>query len=74
MNAEEFAVEFINDLPDTLEHMDINKSFFSFNADVYLEDPELKVLKSKLNEINFDLVPTQIGNLSSNAWKLIKLN
>lgn len=83
MNAEEFAQEFINDLPELLENQ-IEEQYLYFNATIYNQDPELKILKTALNKVGYDLI--LIGKrISKNArtnpsdkllnqrWKLIKI-
>ena len=74
MNAEEFAQEFINDLPDTLQHMDINKGKFVFNIEVYEQDPNLEILRKELNKINYDLVSEEdLSTKTKISWKLVKI-
>lgn len=74
MDAEEFAEEFINDLPDTLKHMNINIAKLVFNNEVYEQDPELKILRTKLNKIGYDLLPeTDYTAEANTSWKLIKI-
>ncbi len=83
MNAEEFAQEFINDLPELLENQ-IEEQYLYFNVTIYNQDPELKILKTALNKVGYDLI--LIGKrISKNArtnpsdkllnqkWKLIKI-
>lgn len=83
MNAEEFAEEFINDLPELLENQ-IEEQYLYFNATIYNQDPELKILKTALNKVGYDLI--LIGKrISKNArtnpsdkllnqrWELIKI-
>ena len=83
MNAEEFAQEFINDLPELLENQ-IEEQYLYFNVTIYNQDPELKFLKTALNKVGYDLI--LIGKrISKNArtnpsdkllnqrWKLIKI-
>lgn len=83
MNAEEFAQEFINDLPELLENQ-IEEQYLYFNVTIYNQDPELKILKTALNKVGYDLI--LIGErISKNArtnpsdkllnqrWKLIKI-
>lgn len=83
MNAEEFAEEFINDLPELLENQ-IEEQYLYFNVTIYNQDPELKILKTALNKVGYDLI--LIGKrISKNArtnpsdkllnqrWKLIKI-
>lgn len=66
MTAEEFAQEFINDLPETLEKYN-DKSSLVFCKSILKEDPELKILRKELNKHNYDLIPCE-----DNGWKLIK--
>lgn len=83
MNAEEFAEEFVNDLLKSIENH-IEEKFFYFSVPIYNEDPELKILKTALNKVGYDLI--LIGKrISKNArtnpsdkllnqrWKLIKI-
>lgn len=74
MNAEEFAIEFVNDLLEDLQNpgFDLSKKFFVFYDNVYVDDPNLQILKSKLNEINFDIV---LDNVKDNDkfWKVFKI-
>lgn len=74
MNAEEFANEFIADLPDTLKTHDMENGRFSFCINVYNEDPELKILKSKLNNVGYDLIVDKVlKNVWKQNWKLVKI-
>ena len=68
MNAFEFAQEFINDLEDMSINWETNN--FVFNKQTYIDDPDLKILKSELNKINLDLV---LINKSEKIWKLTKI-
>lgn len=83
MNAEEFAEEFVNNLLESIENH-IEEKFFYFSVPIYNEDPELKILKTALNKVGYDLI--LIGKrISKNArtnpsdkllnqrWKLIKI-
>lgn len=72
MNAEEFAQEFINDLPDTLKHIDINIGRLGFSKEVFENDPDLKILKKELNKINYDLILDE--DPKNYGWKLIKID
>lgn len=83
MNAEEFAEEFINDLPELLENQ-IEEQFLYFNLNVYDQDPELKILKAALNKVGYDLILTTkriskdvrtnpSDKLINQRWKLIKI-
>lgn len=67
MTAIEFAQEFINDLPETLEKY-TNTSSLVFCKDILKEDPELKILRKELNKHCYDLIPCE-----DNGWKLVKL-
>ena len=83
MNAEEFAEEFINDLPELLENQ-IEEQFLYFNLNVYDQDPELKILKAALNKVGYDLIlitkriskdvrTNPSDKLINQRWKLIKI-
>lgn len=67
MSAKQFAKLFIEDLPDTLK-LKQNEHIFLFDDDVFKDDPNLKILRSELNKLNFDLIP-----YDDEAWKLVKL-
>lgn len=83
MNAEEFAEEFINELPEILENQN-EEQFFYFNLGIYNQDPELKILRTALNKVGYDLILT-VKRISKNVrtnpsdkllnqkWKLIKI-
>ena len=74
MTAEQFANEFVNDLLEDLQNpkFDLSKKFFVFYDNVYVDDPNLQILKTKLNEINFDIV---LDNVKDNDkfWKVFKI-
>lgn len=67
LTAEEFAQEFINDLPETLAEL-TNDTQIVFCKNTLQEDPELKILRKKLNKHCYDLIPCE-----DNGWKLVKL-
>ena len=72
MNAEEFANEFVNELLTDLQNPKYNltEHSFSFCQNCYKNDPNLKVLKKKLNENGFDIFQEIEDNKS---WKVVKL-
>ena len=83
MNAEEFAEEFVNDLLESIENH-IEEKFFYFSVPVYSEDPELKILKTALNKVGYDLILTSkkisknvrtnlSDKLLNQRWELIKI-
>ena len=74
MNAEEFAIEFVNELKEDLKNPKfiLDKKSFYFSKSVYDEDEDLKVLKKKLNENGFDIVFDSIEH-NSKIWKVVKL-
>lgn len=67
LTAEEFAQEFISDLPETLEKYTDTSSLVFFK-NILEEDPELKILRKELNKLNYDLIPCE-----DNGWQLVKL-
>lgn len=74
MNAEEFANEFVADLPDTLKHHDMENGRFRFCINVYNDDPNLNVLKSKLNAVGYDLIVNEpLSDVCKQSWKLVKI-
>ena len=72
MNAEEFANEFLDALFENLQNPKYNltEHSFSFCPNCYNDDPNLKVLKKKLNENGFDIFQEIEDNKS---WKVVKL-
>ena len=66
----EFAHEFINDLKANYDHFNFsdNTATVGFNETVLSTDPELKILKSELNKIGFDIEPK-----NKDAWILRKI-
>ena len=72
LNAEQFADLFIEDLPDTLkDYKEGDQLIFCKNT--YKDDPDLKVLKKKLNAIGYDLIVCDEAPNIDLSWKLIKL-
>ena len=75
MNALDFAEEFISDLPDLLKE-DYSKHLLNFSIGVYEKDPDLKILRSELNKIGYDLIAinqNKIDKITDQDWQLIKL-
>ena len=75
MNALEFAEEFISDLPDLLNE-DYSKHFLNFSIGIYENDPNLKILKSELNKIRYDLIvvnQNEVNKITDQDWQLIKI-
>ena len=75
MNALDFAGLFIEDLPDLLKNRKPDNEL-SFSIGVYEKDPELKVLKSELNKIGYNLIcvnKNDVNKITDQSWQLIKL-
>lgn len=72
LSAQEFADEFINDLQE--DAMNINEEKFMFSWQVYNDDPNLTILKSKLNKIGYDLILINEANtITKLSWQVVKL-
>ena len=67
MTAEEFAQEFINELPETLAELK-ESTRFMFCKNTLHDDPELKILRRELNKLNYDLISDE-----NNDWQLVKI-
>lgn len=75
MNALNFAELFIEDLPDLLKNRKPDNEL-SFSIGVYEDDPELKVLKSELNKIGYNLIcvnKNRVDKITDQKWNLIKI-
>lgn len=72
LSAQEFADEFINDLQE--DSMNINEEKFMFSWQVYNDDPNLTILKSKLNKIGYDLILiNEADTITKLSWQVVKL-
>lgn len=72
LSAQEFADEFINDLQEN--SMNINEEKFMFSWQVYNDDPNLNILKQKLNENGYDLILINEANtITKLSWQVVKL-
>ena len=75
MNALDFAELFIEDLPDLLKNRKPDNEL-SFSIEVYEDDPELKILKSELNKIGYNLIcvnKNEVDKITDQKWNLIKI-
>ena len=74
MSAEQFANEFINDLLETDTGFNLETSNFAFSKDTYTADPNLNVLKQKLQENGYELKLKKQNEVENKqVWQLIKL-
>lgn len=74
MTALQFATEFVNDLLQTDTGLNLTESKFVFNKNTYQDDPELKILKQKLQENGFNLKLVNKTKICQNQeWQVIKL-
>ena len=72
--AQEFAEEFINDLPELLKTFDLNQSRLHFSEANYIIDPNLNYLKSELNKVGYDIkLAKESSSPVKQHWQLIKL-
>lgn len=72
MTPEEFAEMFVEDIPSTLGNE--SEANLIFDSSTLNDDPELKVLRNKVIEAGYDLIPEEdpTKNKLTN-WKLTKL-
>lgn len=60
----EFAHEFINDLLNTPNNLNLSQEIeVCFNKNILTDDPNLTILKTELKKVNFDLIPTNNENI-----------
>ncbi len=72
MTAEEFAKEFINDIPDRKIKIDDTLTVFSMS--VYADDPELKILRKELNKAGYKLILEKPSKKPyEQEWRLVKI-
>lgn len=73
MTSEEFAEMFVEDIPDTLGNE--SEANLIFDSSTLNDDPELKILRKKVNEAGYDLIPEEDPTKNElTNWKLTKLN
>lgn len=73
MNAEEFADMFVEDIPEILKGNKTHELFF--DANTLKNDPELKILRNKVKQAGYKLIPEQDPNkVKFQYWTLTKLN
>ncbi len=72
MTAEEFAKEFINDIPD--RKTKIGETLTVFSTSVYIDDPELKILRKKLSDAGYKLILEKPSEEPyEQEWRLVKI-
>ncbi len=67
MTPEQYAQEFIDELPEILAELK-ESTRFMFCKNTLQNDPELKILRRELNKLNYDLIPVE-----NDDWQLIKI-
>lgn len=71
MTAQEFAKEFINDIPD--RNTPISETLTVFSMSVYNDDPDLKILQKELNKAGYKLILEKPSKKPfEQEWRLIK--
>lgn len=72
MTPQEFAKEFINDIPD--RKTPIDKTLTVFSMSVYNDDPELKILQEELNKAGYKLILEKSSKKPfEQEWRLAKI-
>ncbi len=72
MTPQEFAKEFIKDIPERKTPIDETLTVFSMS--VYNDDPELKILQKELNKAGYKLILEKPNiNQCEQEWRLVKI-
>lgn len=73
MNAEEFAEMFVEDIPEILKDNKTHELFF--DANTLKDDPELKILRNKVEQAGYKLIPEKDpSQVKFQNWLLVKEN